>query len=81
MEALAEEIPRELCPRVDSEPMDGHPLEVRVIKAHPGLAAGHRREAVPEGEDPGGEAPEDLPGVVSVAAVPVEASDISSNLN
>ena len=81
MEALAEEIHREVRPKVDLEPMDAHPLGVTVMKAYPGLAAGHRWEAVPEGEDPGVEAPVDLPEVLPLAVDLAEASAVSSNLN
>ncbi len=77
MEALAEEIPREVRRELDPEAMDVYPLEVILLKAYPGLAAGHRWGAVSEGEDPRAEAPEDLPEVVSVAVDWVEASGIS----
>ena len=90
IEAPAEEIFREVRPKVDLEPMHAHPLEVTVTKLCPAPAAGHRRGAVPKGEGPGleapgevrgMEAPEDIREVVRVAADWVEASGISSNLN
>jgi hypothetical protein len=80
-EALAEEIPREVHPKVDLEPMDPYSLEGTVTKVYPVLAVGHRRGAGSRGEDPEVEVMEGLPEVVSAAVDWVEASDTRSNLN